>query len=217
MLNIITVAGLKGGVGKSSISRVLAEKIEASILNFDPKRNAELYNSIETLNIKEDSKIERKRDYLIVDNSKISSKKGYLICDFGGQFDTRILNINSDIYLLPTADDFESISETIRTAKMILSSKKEAKIIFILNKYLIRNKKDEVQALEDFKEILKENDLEKYTILEMPYSKLFKNIVNFGLTKEQIISKNKLLKNSYKNINKFINQLEKEIKKELEK
>jgi len=209
----ITVAGLKGGIGKSSTSRVLAEYLQASILNFDPKRNAELYNSIETLNIEEKSKIKRLSDGLQVDNKKISTKSGYLIADFGGQFDDRIRAIQSDYYILPTADDFESLTETIRTAKMILSTHKKANIIFILNKYLIRSKKDEKQALKDFKAILLANKLDNYPVMEMPYSKIFKNIVNEGLTKKELIGNSGLLQNSYKNIDKFFNKLSNKVTK----
>ncbi|NOQ30139.1 MAG: hypothetical protein GQ570_03355 [Helicobacteraceae bacterium] len=212
-LKFITVAGLKGGVGKSSISRVLAEYLSSIILNFDPKRDAKYYNAIETFNVEENAKIKKQSDCLIVDNIKITTDSEYIISDFGGQFDERIMTIDSDYYILPSADDFESITETIRTARMILDSKNDAKIIFVLNKYLIRNKKDEVQAINDFNQMLKKNNLSNFDVIEMPYSKLFKNIVNEKMTEEEVIGKSKLLKNSYRNINNFIEKLANEVSK----
>ncbi|WP_131798653.1 hypothetical protein, partial [Arcobacter porcinus] len=118
-MKLITLANLRSG-GKSSIARLLAEKLNSAILNFDKKRDSESYNAISTINIPEDKTLERREDCLILKDKtaeqSIKTKSDYLICDLGGYFDERLLDLKSDFYIIPSFDDYESISESMRTA-----------------------------------------------------------------------------------------------------
>ena len=145
---LITTANFRSG-GKSSIARLLAEKLNTTILNFDKKRDSEAYNVVSTINIPENKSIERKEDCLILRDKTteqtIKTKSNYLICDLGGYFDERLVDLKSDFYIIPSFDDYESISESMRTAHYILKNNIKAKIIFVLNGAFIVDKttKDE--------------------------------------------------------------------------
>ena len=80
---LITTANFRSG-GKSSIARLLAEKLNTTILNFDKKRDSEAYNVVSTINIPENKSIERKEDCLILRDKTteqtIKTKSNYLIC-----------------------------------------------------------------------------------------------------------------------------------------
>lgn len=122
---LITTANFRSG-GKSSIARLLAEKLNTTILNFDKKRDSEAYNVVSTINIPENKSIERKEDCLILRDKTteqtIKTKSNYLICDLGGYFDERLVDLKSDFYIIPSFDDYESISESMRTAHYILKT-----------------------------------------------------------------------------------------------
>lgn len=209
-MKIITLTNFRSG-GKSSIARLLAEELNASILNFDTERDAEYYNAVSTLNITKDKKISRTDTTLILSNDVteqiISSKSGYIICDLGGYFDPRIKEIHSDIYILPTFDDFESMRETIRTASYILKYNLKANILFILNGAFIGDKKEKEITVKNWNKQLELNNLDIFQTIYMPKSNLIKKLVNNETTKQDVINQNQLLNHSYKNINDFIKEL----------
>lgn len=217
-LKIISVVNFVRG-GKSSISRLLAEKLKTTILNFDPNRNSEFYNAVKTVNIEANSTVTKKKNILSIETQEdifeISSKSNFLLCDFGGRFDERINEFKSDVYILPMMDDFESIRETMRATSFVLSNNPDAKIIHVLNMAQAHSKKEK----EDFREGYK-NNLEakglfgRVESLEMPRSQLLKELVNKGIHSYEIKTKNHNIKN-YPNINKFLNELIKLIKEEI--
>lgn len=207
--------------GKSSIARKLAEELNTTILNFDPKRDSAYYNAVKTINIPDNSTIEKKKDSIIVETEKdileIKTKSEFIICDFGGRFDERLKNFHSDIFIIPTMDDFESISETIKATKYIIKHSPKSKIVHILNMAMSYTKEEKEAFRNGYNEMMKINDL-KIPYLEMPRSSLFKKIVNEGKTERDIINeKETYSKNSYRIVNEFISNLIKLIKKELEK
>ena len=81
---LITTANFRSG-GKSSIARLLAEKLNTTILNFDKKRDSEAYNVVSTINIPENKSITRKEDCLILRDKTteqtIKTKSNYLMKD----------------------------------------------------------------------------------------------------------------------------------------
>lgn len=208
--------------GKSSICRLLAEKLNTSILNFDPKRDSAFYNAINTVNIAENSIIRKKENSVEVETvdaiSEYTSKSEYFVCDFGGRFDERLKDFESDIYILPTMDDFESISETIKATKYILKHNPAAKIIHVLNLAQCFNIEEKEEFRTGYAALISKNNLDHIPSLEMPRSKLVKKIVNEGIKENDVIGDNKSLrKGGYRNINNFIETLIKMIEKEIKK
>jgi hypothetical protein len=208
-MKLISIVNFVRG-GKSSIARLLAEKLGTTILNFDPKRDSEFYNAIKTTNIPEDATIKRKSANLEVETQteiiEISSTSNFFICDFGGRFDDRINEFHSDLYILPTMDDYESISETLRATKYILKNNPKAKIIHILNMAMCSSKAEKDDFKEGYFSNLKDNALEHIISLEMPRSKLLKKLVNDGVKGSQVVDKNdNVIK--YRSINRFTDDL----------
>jgi len=218
-LNVISLTNFVRG-GKSSTARLLAEKIGTYILNLDPKRDSEAYNAVKTVNIPEKSTISRTTNKINIDTQEgelsLSSKSNFVICDFGGRFDDRIKEFDSDIYLIPTMDDYESISETIKATKYILKYNPDAKIIHILNMAQCFDKSEKEDFRNGYTQLMKTNKLLDIPTIEMPRSKLLKKIINSGVKSQDIFSKNKALaKGGYKAIGQFTESLIELIKKEL--
>lgn len=207
-LRILSIVNFVRG-GKSSISRLLAEKLNTSILNFDPQRDSEFYNAVSTNNIPHNSKIKRLNDKLEIDTPKqvieISSSSNMFICDFGGRFDERIKDFESDLYIIPTMDDFESICETAKATKYILKYNPNAKIIHILNMAMCITQKEKNDFIKGYIENMTQNQI-NLPYLIMPRSNLLKKMINAGKTTDDIID-TKISEHSYKSINKFVEDL----------
>lgn len=207
-LRIISIVNFVRG-GKSSISRLLAEKLNTSILNFDPQRDSEFYNAVATNNIPHNSKIKRLNDKLEIDTPKqvieISSSSNMFICDFGGRFDERIKDFESDLYIVPTMDDFESICETVKATKYILKHNPNAKIIHILNMAMCITQKEKNDFIKGYTENMTHNKI-NLPYLIMPRSNLLKKMINAGKKTNDIID-TKISEHSYKSINKFVEDL----------
>lgn len=206
---LITTANFRSG-GKSSIARLLAEKLNTTILNFDKKRDSEAYNVVSTINIPENKSIERKEDCLILRDKTteqtIKTKSNYLICDLGGYFDERLVDLKSDFYIIPSFDDYESISESMRTAHYILKSNIKAKIIFILNGAFIVDKTTKDEKIKEFQEHIEVNGFNRFHTLFLPKTALMRKLVDENTKKDDL--KGKFEQNiKYKNIDKFINEL----------
>jgi hypothetical protein len=205
---IISIVNFVRG-GKSSISRLLAEKLNTSILNFDPQRDSEFYNAVPTNNIPHNSKIKRHMDKLEIETPtqiiEISSSSNMFICDFGGRFDERIKDFESDLYIIPTMDDFESICETVKATKYILKYNPNAKIIHILNMAMCIAQKEKLDFEKGYKENMTQNNI-NLPYLIMPRSNLLKKMINAGKKTNDIID-TKISEHSYKSINKFVEDL----------
>lgn len=206
---LITTANFRSG-GKSSIARLLAEKLNTTILNFDKKRDSEAYNVVSTINIPENKSIERKEDCLILRNKTteqtIKTKSNYLICDLGGYFDERLVDLKSDFYIIPSFDDYESISESMRTAHYILKNHIQAKIIFILNGAFIVDKTTKDEKIKEFKEHIEVNGFVRFPTLFLPKTTLMRKLVDENSKKDDI--KGKFEQNiKYKNVDKLIDEL----------
>ena len=206
---LITTANFRSG-GKSSIARLLAEKLNTTILNFDKKRDSEAYNVVSTINIPENKSIERKEDCLILRDKTteqtIKTKSNYLICDLGGYFDERLVDLKSDFYIIPSFDDYESISESMRTAHYILKNNIKAKIIFILNGAFIVDKTTRDDKIKEFQEHIEVNGFVRFPTLFLPKTTLMRKLVDENSKKDDI--KGKFEQNiKYKNVDKLIDEL----------
>ncbi|MDX4063890.1 hypothetical protein Q6A84_06760 [Aliarcobacter skirrowii] len=208
-MKLITLANLRSG-GKSSIARLLAEKLNSTILNFDKKRDSEAYNAISTINIPENKTIQREENSLILRDSKteqtITTKSDYLICDLGGYFDERLLDLKSDFYIIPSFDDYESISESMRTAHLILKSNIKAKIIFVLNGAFITDKNIREEKIKEFNEHIEVNGFIRFPLLYLPKTNLMRRLVDEAAKQKEL--KNKFEQEiKYINIDKFLEEL----------
>ncbi|UYF42544.1 hypothetical protein [Aliarcobacter cryaerophilus] len=206
---LITTANFRSG-GKSSIARLLAEKLNTTILNFDKKRDSEAYNVVSTINIPENKSIARKEDCLILRDKTteqtIKTKSNYLLCDLGGYFDERLVDLKSDFYIIPSFDDYESISESMRTAHYILKSNIKAKIIFVLNGAFIVDKTTKDEKIKEFQEHIEVNGFNRFTTLFLPKTALMRKLVDENTKKDDL--KNKFEQNiKYKNVDKFVDEL----------
>ncbi|OCL90580.1 hypothetical protein [Aliarcobacter thereius] len=208
-MKLIILANLRSG-GKSSIARLLAEKLNSTILNFDKKRDSESYNAISTINIPENKTIQRENNSLILRDSKteqtITTKSDYLICDLGGYFDERLLDLKSDFYIIPSFDDYESISESMRTAHLILKSNIKAKIIFVLNGAFITDKIVREEKIKEFNEHIEVNGFIRFPLIYLPKTNLMRKLVDEAAKQKEL--KNKFEQEiKYVNIDKFLDEL----------
>ncbi|TLT05271.1 MULTISPECIES: hypothetical protein [Aliarcobacter] len=206
---LITTANFRSG-GKSSIARLLAEILNTTILNFDKKRDSEAYNVVSTINIPENKSIIRNDDSLIlrdkITEQTIRTKSNFLICDLGGYFDERLVDLKSDFYIIPSFDDYESISESMRTAHYILKNHIQAKIIFILNGAFIVDKTTKDEKIKEFKEHIEVNGFVRFPTLFLPKTTLMRKLVDENSKKDDI--KGKFEQNiKYKNVDKLIDEL----------
>ena len=206
---LITTANFRSG-GKSSIARLLAEILNTTILNFDKKRDSETYNVVSTINIPENKSIIRNDDSLIlrdkITEQTIRTKSNFLICDLGGYFDERLVDLKSDFYIIPSFDDYESISESMRTAHYILKNHIQAKIIFILNGAFIVDKTTKDEKIKEFKEHIEVNGFVRFPTLFLPNTTLMRKLVDENSKKDDI--KGKFEQNiKYKNVDKLIDEL----------
>ena len=206
---LITTANFRSG-GKSSIARLLAEKLNTTILNFDKKRDSEAYNVVSTINIPENKSITRKEDCLILRDKTteqtIKTKSNYLICDLGGYFDERLVDLKSDFYIIPSFDDYESISESMRTAHYILKNNIKAKIIFVLNSAFNVDKTTKDEKIKEFQEHIEVNGFNRFPTLFLPKTALMRKLVDENTKKDDL--KNKFEQNiKYKNVDKFVDEL----------
>ena len=206
---LITTANFRSG-GKSSIARLLAEKLNTTILNFDKKRDSEAYNVVSTINIPENKSIIRNDDSLIlrdkITEQTIRTKSNFLICDLGGYFDERLVDLKSDFYIIPSFDDYESISESMRTAHYILKNNIKAKIIFILNGAFIVDKTTRDDKIKEFQEHIEVNGFVRFPTLFLPKTTLMRKLVDENSKKDDI--KGKFEQNiKYKNVDRFVDEL----------
>ena len=206
---LITTANFRSG-GKSSIARLLAEILNTTILNFDKKRDSEAYNVVSTINIPENKSIIRNDDSLIlrdkITEQTIRTKSNFLICDLGEYFDERLVDLKSDFYIIPSFDDYESISESMRTAHYILKNHIQAKIIFILNGAFIVDKTTKDEKIKEFKEHIEVNGFVRFPTLFLPKTTLMRKLVDENSKKYDI--KGKFEQNiKYKNVDKLIDEL----------
>ncbi len=208
-MKLITLANLRSG-GKSSIARLLAEKLNSTILNFDKKRDSEAYNAISTINISENKTIKREENSLILRDSKteqtITTKSDYLICDLGGYFDERLLDLKSDFYIIPSFDDYESISESMRTAHLILKSNIKAKIIFVLNGAFITDKNIREEKIKEFNEHIEVNGFIRFSLVYLPKTNLMRRLVDEAAIQKELNNKFEQ-EIKYINIDKFLEEL----------
>lgn len=183
----ITIYNFKGGVGKSSISLNLALSLGYGVITND------IYSPLE--------KILKKEHLLKISQSENipDIPKDYnIIYDLGGYIDKRAIKAlkTSDVVLIPTINDYLNLQVTIDTIQEIEQINKH--IIIVANK-------TQSGDFEKIKSVMRE--FYNYEIVELKYSKAFKNIFLENCSIEQMCKKSALSAFSYKKINAQFNNL----------
>lgn len=197
----IAVAGFKGGVGKSTISNFLSEKLNNSIIiNLDNYQDANDFNSSVTINLKIDDNI----------GDAIKSKSSdFFIIDAGGFDDSRLNQIDLDLLILPTRTDYRSIKTTIDSATTIMSRlKKDVPILFVLNEY---DKEKELNtAVEILQTILSISDMntDKLSLFAIKKSDAIKTAINKKMSLGDLMESNSV---AYRAINKQFEDFKDEV------
>ena len=116
------------------------------------------------------------------------------------------LDLKSDFYIIPSFDDYESISESMRTAHYILKNNIKAKIIFVLNGAFIVDKTTKDEKIKEFQEHIEVNGFNRFPTLFLPKTALMRKLVDENTKKDDL--KNKFEQNiKYKNVDKFVDNL----------
>jgi len=207
---VISTVNFKSG-GKSSILRLLAEELQTAIINFDSNRDATIYNKVPTLNVNPKSSIHRKSDGIYIDGKKPIHNE-YFLCDFGGYHDSRIGLIKSDIYIIPTFADFETIRESVRMETYLRELHADAnlskpRIIYVLNGLGIGNNKDVVKKATSELQININQIKSEAVILFFPETKLVKKLVNENYTVKDVLDDFFLGRWAYKKVFDFVDEL----------
>lgn len=199
---VVAIASFKGGVGKSTISRVLALLLSKNckMVSFDLKRDASQYSSSEItqMNMEFDEYVAKSDTGLIMgkrdlknpttnaDNSlsypikrtllPFKNDEEIIILDFGGTYDTRLPTSNADLFIIPTSGDEESIKEGLRTAYFIRNNKPDSNILFLYNQFLVRKKSDIEKEKNILRATLNKSGFNSSSIISIPFSEFFQKL-----------------------------------------
>jgi MinD-like ATPase involved in chromosome partitioning or flagellar assembly len=151
---VIMFMSLKGGVGKSALSRIFNDKFSSNdsvIINFDFTRDIKKYTSSDVINYAElQADDPNLTPTLFIDELKEAGVK-FIILDTPGELsNAEVLDAlkNVDIFVLPFGSDQEEIDETLKTLELVFLSEivdendepiypynKNLNLFFILNNY----------------------------------------------------------------------------------
>lgn len=171
---IISIINKKGGVGKTPISFSLAKDLGYYLQSND--------NSvIETI---------------YPDMAKITACPSLIdncVYDFGGFTDSGVLSIikASDAVLIPCSIDYNSILRTVETIEEIQSYTKTL--------FVIVTKTEKVEDFQATKDAISQH-FEGIEFFELRLSKVFKNVIETGLSITELYHESPLSKNAYKTV-----------------
>lgn len=199
----IAVQGSKGGVGKSTISQHLSNKLKDSIvLSLDFYQEAADINKDETIDV-------MKKESLYDINTK---DKKFIIIDCGGFDDERLHDLEVDLFIFPTRTGYRSMKTTVDSVQTLLvnSQSSKKKCVFIINEYRsIKHFDKNVASLE---ELLEQIPLESDSIeiLGVPVSSAIETAEDTNSSLDDLMKHNKGI---YKKVNSIFKQLASEVKK----
>ena len=151
---VIMFMSLKGGVGKSALSRLFNDNFSSNdsvIVNFDFTRDVKRYTSSDVINYAElQSDDPNLTPTLFINELKEAGVK-FIILDTPGELsNAEVLDAlkNVDIFVLPFGSDQEEIDETLKTLELVFLSEivdendepiypydKSLNLFFVLNNY----------------------------------------------------------------------------------
>ena len=151
---VIMFMSLKGGVGKSALSRIFNDNFssnDAVIVNFDFTRNVKKYTSSDVINYAELQADDPDLTPTLFINELKEAGIKFIILDTPGELsNAEVLDAlkNVDIFVLPFGSDQEEIDETLKTLELVFLSEivddnddpiypydKTLNLFFILNNY----------------------------------------------------------------------------------
>ena len=201
-MKIVAVAGFKGGVGKSTISNFLAEKLgDAVVINLDNYQDAEDFNTSTTINLSSDDDI--------LEAIKNKSSDFYVI-DAGGFDDERLRHVDLNLLVLPMRTDYRSIKTTIDSAITILAGmdNPDIPVLFVINEYEKEKELDAavqiVQAILGNTEGLPEN----LSLFAIKKSDAIKTAINKKMSLRELRESNRV---AYNSINKQFDEFRDEV------
>jgi len=202
MGKIIAVAGFKGGVGKSTISNFLAEKLgDSTILNLDNYQDANDFNSSDSVNLSQND------DILSAVKSKSSD---FFIIDAGGFDDARLRSVKLDLLILPTRTDYRSIKTTVDSAVTILNGLNydDLPILFVINEYEKDNELD--TSVEIVETVLGMSDIatENLHLFAIKKSGAIKTSINKKMSLQELTENNRV---AYKSVNQQFEEFRDEV------
>jgi MinD-like ATPase involved in chromosome partitioning or flagellar assembly len=151
---VIMFMSLKGGVGKSALSRIFNDNFSSSdsvIVNFDFTRDVKKYTSSDVINYAElQAEDADLTPTLFIEELKEAGIK-FIILDTPGELsNAEVLDAlkNVDVFVLPFGSDQEEIDETLKTLELVFLSEivddndepiypydKVLNLFFVLNNY----------------------------------------------------------------------------------
>ena len=151
---VIMFMSLKGGVGKSALSRVFNDNFASNdsvIVNFDFTRDVKKYTSSDVINYAELQADDPDLTPTLFINELKEAGINFIILDTPGELsNAEVLDAlkNVDVFVLPFGSDQEEIDETLKTLELVFLSEivdkndepiypydKTLNLFFILNNY----------------------------------------------------------------------------------
>jgi len=207
---VIMFMSLKGGVGKSALSRIFNDNFSSNdsvIVNFDFTRDVKKYTSSDVINYAELQADDSDLTPTIFINELKEAGIKFIILDTPGELsNAEVLDAlkNVDVFVLPFGSDQEEIDETLKTLELVFLSEivdsddnpiypydKTLNLFFILNNY-----RDD-DELEEFIPFISNSVAELFasSVNEKNFSCFVNMIKDSGSKNERDILENKIVSN----------------------
>jgi chromosome partitioning protein len=196
----IVVFNVKGGAGKTMLTRELSLYFDTLIMDLDPYGyglTEEIFGSdrVVTLGLEDDIP---------------TVEEGDVVYDFGGFHDSRLstASSNADLIIIPLIPTIVNMKGAIESYNIVREFEKP--ILFVINS--VYNDSDRDQALEFIQENIKE-DIDYFTI---PNTRALQTAENEGMSIIEFANTNNFKKHTYKKITTVMLSFMEKIKEYIE-
>ncbi len=187
MKKIILIASVKGGVGKSTISNILCNSLEHSvILNLDPYQDAEDFNSARTINI---------LPHTNLPNIIKKLDEEYIILDSRSFLDERLRTLNIDLFIFMSRVGYRSLKTTADSAVSLCMYNWARQVLFLVNE--VRNKKEVDNSGELLAQMLEDLNSENISFSSFAYSGAIKTLENRKVSISDLLAEGGLFRKTY--------------------